>query len=42
MDDWGFGIWVVPTVLRALCWVTAEDFESQSAMGKAIHPFLVV
>jgi hypothetical protein len=42
MDDWGFGIWVVPVApSAALCYVAATHFESgRSRMAKAVHRFL--
>jgi hypothetical protein len=43
MDEWGFGIWVVPVALSAaLCYVAATHFESgRSRMAKAVHRFLL-
>jgi hypothetical protein len=39
MDDWGFGIWVVPVaLLAALCFVGANHFESgQSPVTKVVR-----
>jgi hypothetical protein len=44
MDDWGFGIWVVPVALAAaLCFAGAEHFaSSQSTVTKASHLVLRV
>jgi hypothetical protein len=44
MDDWGFGIWVVPVALSAaLCYAGADYFASnQSTLARSFHLFLVV
>ena len=44
MDDWGFGIWVVPiALLAALCFAGAEHIKwGESTVARASHLFLLV
>ena len=39
MDDWGFGVWVVPAGLSAaLCYLSAQQFKSgRSRQARAFH-----
>ena len=40
MDDWGFGIWVVPVALwAALCYLSAQHFKS--GRSRQARAFLV-
>ena len=44
MDDWGFGIWVVPIALSAaLCFAVADQFvSSHTAVTRVFHYFWLV
>jgi hypothetical protein len=44
MDDWGFGIWVVPIALSAaLCFAVADQFPSgRSVLTRVFHYFWLV